>query len=227
MSTFISNERILEKLLHSYQQRTGRRPDLPAVYESGKTVFSAGDHPKGVYYLYKGMVKIVGESEKPGAPIIRIAGPDEFIGYVSLIRQNVYASSAVATERSEVLFIPRQIFLKLLQTDIDFANAVVKTLCEHLSAREGKITELMSKDVKQRLAAFLLSLELAYDLDPDTDNSRILLPKKDIAAAVAATPETISRYLAEFKKSGWIKLHSNGIEVIHRNELLQLSKVRD
>ena len=84
-------------------------------------------------------------------------------------------------------------------------------------------------DGKQRLAALLLSLEMAFEEDPKNKNAiiPIPLPRKDLAGEIGVTPETVSRYLAEFKDKKFIRITDGTIEVINRSALLRLSKVND
>ncbi len=220
-------EKLFDKLLRYYRQQTGNTFDPVKSYKTGDVVFSTGEKPKGIYYLTKGWVKIIQECEQGEKPVLRLAGSNEFIGYVSLLKKQHYTSSAIVVEEADIQFIPKQIFLKLLQTNVEFTNTVIDILCERITSDETRLLHLISKDGKQRLAALLLSLELAYDEDPTYDHSFIRLPKKDIASAIAITPETMSRYLAEFKNKGYIRLTGEGIEVTNKSALLYLSNVKD
>ncbi len=213
------NERLLEKLTQ-YNGKISERS-----YAPGTHIFTAGDKPQGIYYVNEGLVKVIRESEDGKQVLAHILGRNEFMGLVSLVRRSSYFSTAVAIKRAKVQFIPKHVFLKLLQTDIEFANAVVRALCEQLSSSRDRMAHLLTKSAKQRLAALLLSLELAYDEDERYQNALIRLSRKDIAAIIAVAPETISRYLAEFKAKGFITLKGPDIEIENREGLLRLSRV--
>ena len=133
----------------------------------------------------------------------------------------------MVVEDAEIQFIPKQIFLQLLKEDISFTNAVLEILCDHLDHSHNKISDLVGMDGKQRFAALLLSLEMAFDEDGDYENSLIRLQKKDMAAAIGVAPETVSRYISEFRKKRLIQTSGDAIEVLNRVALLRLSKVND
>lgn len=222
-----STTKLLEKLFQAYRQQTGHLPEPPRQYPAGKYVFTEGERPKGIYYINNGWVSVSRESEENHDSVVRLAGPHEFIGYMSLIKRWDYTSSAKVIKEAEIQFIPKPVFLKLLQTDIEFAQGVIETLCIQLTDSQTKIAQLIGKDAKQRLAALLLSLEMAFDEDHDYEDSHIHLPKKDLAAAIAVTPETVSRHLSEFRKKRIIRVSAKQIEILNRSALLRLSKVRD
>ena len=61
------------------------------------------------------------------------------------------------------------------------------------------------------------------DLVEETKNKIVILPmsRKDLASHLGTTPETVSRKLAEFEDSGWIKQHAQReIEVLDLDGLL-------
>ena len=87
-----------------------------------------------------------------------------------------------------------------------FLHLFLEILCNQLADSEQKGVNLIAKDARQRLAALLLLLEMAYDEDSGCENSHIHMPKKDIAGAISVTQETVSRYLAEFKKKDFLCL---------------------
>jgi CRP-like cAMP-binding protein len=198
------------------------------IYKEGETIYEIGEKPKGLYFIKRGQVKILRQGLNGDGPVLtRIAMANEFIGFVSLIKRGGNTSSAVTISEAEVQLIPKHVFLHLLQTDLDFTKLTIEILCELLYDSEQKIVSLIAKSSRQRLAALLLSLELAFDENSQYDDSNIRQPKKDLAAAVGVTPETISRNLAEFKEKGYLETGDDGIEITDQNALFRLSMLND
>jgi CRP-like cAMP-binding protein len=221
------SERLLARLSEYYRKKTGGLPEKAKKYSAGQFVYIEGERPKGIYFVCNGWVKIVREGIHGEELILRLAGKNEFIGFVSLIKRWDYTSSAIAAEGAEVQFIPKAFFLQLLTEDISFANLVLETLCEQLTKGEETISGLIGMGGKQRLAALLIGLEMAFDENKNYENSLVRLPRKDMAAAIGITPETVSRYLAEFKKKKFIRATDGTIEILNRSALLRFSKVND
>ena len=219
--------KVHSKLVEYSHAQAGSELQQFRKYEAGKTVFSSGETPKGIHFISTGRVKIIVEGDSELEPVVRLAGPYEFIGYVSLIRRSHYITTAVVVEEAQIQFIPKDLFLELMHEDVDFANMVVEILCKQIQERETTIENLVTKDAKQRLAMLLLGLEMASEAASGHEGSDIYLPKKEIAATIAVAPETVSRHLSEFEKVGYIKKLSNSIRILDRIQLLNLSEVRD
>lgn len=86
---------------------------------------------------------------------------------------------------------------------------------------------MQTKNVRQRIATALLSFENAYDKTHDKKEAFISLKKKDIAAIVGITPETLSRRLAEFETEGLIELHIKGLKLINQHKLIRIAELID
>lgn len=218
---------MLQKLSRSYKEYTGHDFDTIKHYEPGEHIFSTGEKPVGIYYIRKGCVKIICLEKDGTETILRLAGKNEFIGYRSLINLNAYKTCAVVLEPTDAVFIPKSLFLDLLQKDIEFANTVVKIICEEVDDTETKFTDFVTKSGKQRLATLLASLKLSYQDDPAFKNDHIRLQKKEIAKAIGVTPESISRFLAEFKNEGIIETVEGNIKITDNKALLKIANIYD
>lgn len=220
-----------EKLFHflsaAYEQVTHHDIPMTHLARRGDYIFKEGTISHGLYYIRSGWVKIIGTNKIGEETVLHLATTNEFIGFLSLINQRNYVTSAVTIEDAEVYFIPKQIFTQLLQTDIEFAKLVIEILYERIVRMEEADKEKRSMDVSQRLASLLLALEYAYDLNPKYKSKFIRLPKKDIAAILSIQPETLSRALKEFSKKQLIVLHDRSIELVDHDALIAMSKMVD
>lgn len=100
-------------------------------------------------------------------------------------------------------------------------------LADELVETETHLDTLLTKNIQERIANLLLSLEQSSDADPTFNDSLIRLPKKDLAAIVNITPETLSRHLKMLDDEGLIDNNKNHIELLNRNELLKKSNLVD
>lgn len=79
---------------------------------------------------------------------------------------------------------------------------LLRALSDRLDAAERRLTRT-SREVPARLASYLL--ELPATLRPDgTASVSWTIPKKDVAALLGTTPESLSRALASLKRRGLI-----------------------
>lgn len=218
---------LFTKLTESYAELTDTPIQEAKKYKKGSLIFEQGQVPRGVYYIKSGWVKISKIGADGNEKTLRLVTKNQFIGYLSLIKQWKFQSSAIAVTDCEVYFIPKQIFLTLLAKDNDFASLVVEILADELTESENHIDTLLCKNVQERLTNLLLGLQQAFDYNTEFDDSFIRLPKKELASIINITPETLSRHLSALNENGFIENTKNHIELLNRNELLKKSNLRD
>lgn len=222
MKTHSNDGELFDELSKFYEEISGQKLPGEGHYKRGDEIFRQGQHPKGVYFIKSGSVKITRNNHE--APVtVRLAGDGEFIGYISLIKQWDYQSSALALEPSVVYFIPGDIFLENMKTNVKFANLVLDIICSHINDRDETLTDMVTKSVQQRLAILLLTL------DHNPNDGKIALVKRDLASILNIKPETLSRNLVKLEKLNAVKLYqvTNEIEILSREKLLELSEVTD
>lgn len=83
----------------------------------GVTLFAEGDEADGAYVVQEGSFNLVARESGASTAV----GPGALIGEVALISETRRPVSAVAREPSSVVRIPRQLFLKMLESDADAA----------------------------------------------------------------------------------------------------------
>lgn len=220
-------KKLFTKLTETYAELTDTPIQEAKKYKKGSLIFEQGQVPRGVYYIKSGWVKISKIGADGNEKTLRLVTKNQYIGYLSLIKQWKFQSSAIAVTDCEVYFIPKQIFLTLLEKDNDFASLVVEILADELTESENHIDTLLCKNVQERLINLLLGLQQAFDYNTEFDDSFIRLPKKELASIINITPETLSRHLSALNENGFIENTKNHIELLNRNELLKKSNLRD
>lgn len=197
------------------------------TYKKGEFIYTKGETPQGVYFMKYGWVKIFRDGKGTEEVILHILGHNEFIGYIPLLKETKYNNYAQALEYSELYFIPKNIFLSLLRENVDFAQLIIQMLCNEIWSNEEQIVSLHSKRIDSRLATLLLGLEQASDNNTVHNDSLIRIPKKDLARIINISPETLSRYLNKFQKSGLLKSVNGMIGLLKKDKLYQMSKMDD
>lgn len=80
----------------------------------GETVYTKGEPSQGAHVLIKGVLKSdFGDDNKIESAIID--APFTLFGELSLIMEREHSSTLSALEPSQILFVPRPIFLKLIE----------------------------------------------------------------------------------------------------------------
>jgi CRP/FNR family transcriptional regulator len=176
-----------------------------------------GSYPRGVFCLNHGKVKVFARGDEGKEQIIHIAKPGEIIGFRAMLSGDPYRVSAETLEECAVCFIAKDEFFKMIDTNSEFRNEIIKGLSKELGERAVSITDMAQKSVRERMAASLLQLQDIYGEDP------INLSREDLANFVGTATETLIRFLKEFKEEGLIEIQTRKVFIVNSAKLHQLS----
>jgi CRP/FNR family transcriptional regulator len=129
---------------------------------------------------------------------IRVIGANEVFAEVILFESDRYPVTAECIAGTRLVALPRTEIHRLLG-DPDFRAGFVGHLMSKMRYLTGRIRELTLDDVETRFFAFLNE---HYGDAPDIE---VDISKKDLAAAIGATPESLSRLIARLTRDGAIE----------------------
>jgi CRP-like cAMP-binding protein len=225
-NSILNSKYLFRKLSQFYKLKSGTELFPEKVFNPGEYIFSEGQPSKDIYYIKSGWVKITNLGVEGNQIVVRVADANELIGCFSPVMEfKNHRENAIAVESSVVVIIPNEIFMELLKTDNSCAEKYINILSSYLLRSQEQIAGLLSQTVEQRLANFLLVLEQAYSGSEEQllANGHIHMPKKEIAAAIGTTPESLSRNLAILSSQGIIVLHTKTIELLDKEQLRQIA----
>lgn len=169
-------------------------------YEKGEMIYTAGDKGERLFVIHKGKVKITRFSDLGKEQVIRILGPGDFMGELSLFVPTPLTDNGEALENTTVCVIDGE---KLKGLMVKYPTIALKVL-EELSTRLGKAENLIESlgihDVETRIAKTIL------DLANDKGEVALRMSKGNLASHIGMSQETLSRKLSYFQDMGWIKL---------------------
>jgi len=196
-------------------------------YKKRHHIFKEGSYPHGLYCLNSGKVKLFQMAENGREQIVRLAKPGDVLGYRSLLSGEQYTSTAEAIEDCSVCFIPKEVVMKMLQTNSSLSMNIMKLLSGDLKKAEHTITELAQKPVRERMAEVLLLLKEIYGFEKDNVTLGVILTREEISNIAGTATETSIRILAEFKDEGLIKFNGKKIVIPDLKKLTYAANVHD
>lgn len=188
-----------------------------SYYKINNALFTEGSYPRGVFCLNHGKVKIFARGDEGKEQIIHIATPGEIIGFRAMLSGEPYRVSAKTLEECAICFIGKEDFFKLMDSNTEFRNEIIRGLSKELGERAVSITDMAQKSVRERLAASLLQLQEIYGKDP------INLSREDLANFVGTATETLIRFLKEFKEDGLIEIRTRKLLILNSTQLHQIA----
>src|SRR5258708_4303572 len=112
------------------------------VYPKGSLLFVEGEAPRGVFILCNGRAKLTTTSSEGRTLIVKIAGPGELLGASAAILDKPYELSGETLEPSQVNFIRRDDFLRLLSSHSEACMHTADQLSEKYSSAQPAIRTL-------------------------------------------------------------------------------------
>lgn len=203
---FINEARALEALAHLPENRETR------LYRKKDMIFHEGEHPRWLFYVEKGKVKIYKTAEDGRELIVKIADPGDFLGYLALFQEASYTENAAALEDASIKMIPKMDFLALVFGNRDVASCFIKMLAGHVREQEQHLLQLAYNSVRKRVAIALTELAGEH-------NEGIRMFREDLASIVGTAKETLVRTLADFKSEGLIEINEGFITLLKPEKL--------
>lgn len=193
-------------------------------YRKGETVFHEGDRCQSVFAICEGSVKLVTTSNEGRVLLHRFARPGEVLGLADVLEPAPYDCSAIAAENSILAVIPRETFLRFIGSYPQACLGLTIALSEQykFAQREAKFLGF-GETSTVRLAQLLLEWSAEHRV-PGEDGLHIDgVTHGDLAQAIAATRETVTRLLGRLSRAGIIERRTSSIVVLRPDELVRIS----
>lgn len=208
------------------QNLSGERLDRIAkiaimqTVQNGDLLFSEGERCQGIFLILSGRIKTFKISGAGREQIMGLLGAGDCLAGVPAFDGHCYAAFAVALEYVELLYFPREAFLKLVQQDAILAFNLLTIFSRHLRRFSQLIEDLSLKDVSGRLATYILRLS------HQSANSRgveLAITKGQLAAFMGTIPETLSRALQKMGHDGLLTVDGPKIKILDFQRLQALA----
>jgi len=215
-----------EHLLLDLSQRVHdglRAIAVPVSYKKGAILFVEGQRPEGVYILTTGRAKLSASSPDGKALLLRMAEPGEVIGLPGTVSGQAYALTAEALEPLRAEFIPRLPFLQFLREHGEAALRVAQIMTDIYHATFQEVRYLgFSASASEKLARLLLDFAASRPDSGARFPAVFSFTHEEIAETIGTARETVTRILAEFKRTRLIETHGPTMVITNRQGLEKL-----
>lgn len=167
-------------------------------YAKGETIYLAGNEGKKLFVIHSGRVKISRISPGGKSQVLRVLGPGDFMGELTLLSDAPLSDYAEAVEPCTMCMVEGQRLKTLMGIYPSIALKVMQVLSSRLEKAETLIEGITLHPAEQRLASALLELSAGrHELE-------LPLTKGDFASQLGMTQETLSRKLSGLQDQGYI-----------------------
>jgi CRP/FNR family transcriptional regulator len=218
----VSNLCLVKGLESEGLEKLGDIATAPKPLRKNRHLYRQSDEFSSLYFIRSGFVKSYVTNANGDELAVSFLMPGEIIGLEGLyLKQN--ASSIVALEDTYLCEVPYKALEKLCNSE----PILQKRFCELQSKRIVQELEMVmlrgQKTALHRLVAFLFNLSQRFELLRLSPVSfRLPMTRKDIAACLGLTIETVSRLFTILQKQNLIKAEGRHITLtgLRRDEYL-------
>ncbi len=188
------------------------------TYDQGALVFTQGEQARGLFLVVTGAVRLYQSSEEGKEQVLHYARPGESFNDVAAFDGGPCPASALAVERTTLLFVPREVLLEVLQRYPQAALSALETLAGRLREVARLVEALSLKNVTARVAAVLLRLSDVGDPIP-------LPTRQELAAMAGTVREVATRALTTLEGKGLIRIGPGRlVTILNRQGLERVSE---
>jgi CRP/FNR family transcriptional regulator len=184
--------------------------------DKGEQIFSEGMDATAFFIVVAGRVKIYKLSPDGKEYTLHIHGPGDLVAEAAIFDSMVYPASCMAMEDTILVRISREGFLKLIKEYPELSLKMMSGYSKRLRQFVVKIEELSLKDIKSRLAGYLLENST---VENGVNVCHLTYSKKELSSLLGTIPETLSRALAFLKQKKLIVEKDNRIIITDPEKL--------
>jgi CRP-like cAMP-binding protein len=184
-------DRVLEALAAASRTRAVSKDEF---------LFFDGEEARAAWIVAAGRVAVLKESVDGRTQILRI-------WEVALFGGGCYPASAQALEDVQVLRVPRDAMIRILEAEPTLSLVMLGEMAKRLRHLVGLAEDLSLKEVPARLAAYLIGLSE----DQGAEAVRLGVSKGRLAAILGTIPETLSRVLGRMSDQGMLEREGRAV----------------
>lgn len=184
-------------------------------YRKGTIVFNEGDPGDVIYFVKEGKVRVTRLAAGGQEQVLRVWTPGSALGLVVLADKAPYPATAQVVEDAVLYAIRVDDLFPLLPESTALAANAFKLVGQRLRLARDTAHDLAVHTTHGRLASLIL--KLSEERGGTTFN--LGLTHQDIAGMIGTSRETVTRVLADFRRTGCIKVEGENLVITNEKKL--------
>jgi CRP/FNR family transcriptional regulator, cyclic AMP receptor protein len=184
-------------------------------YRKGTIVFNEGDPGEVIYFVKEGKVRVTRLSAGGQEQVLKVWNPGSAVGLVVLADKAPYPATAQVVDDAVLYAIRVDDLMPLLPESGPLAANCFKAVGQRLRLARDVAHDLAVHGTHGRLASMLLKASE----EQGGERFALGLTHQDIAGMIGTSRETVTRVLADFRRTGCIKVEGEDIIITNDKKL--------
>lgn len=190
-------------------------------FNRGEIIFHQESPCLGIFCIESGSVKLYSQEEDGREIINKLQNGGDILGHTGLFGKQQYIESAKALEPTKCCFIDSACMKELLAKSSTLTMDLILKMSEDLIESNTKTADMVRKNVRERLATYLLKMSESSGED---QNFKLQLSREEMASLLGTAHETIIRCISEFKELGYIAEKNRILYILKKDSLQALGR---
>lgn len=171
------------------------------TYPKNVILIHEGDSNASLYALLSGTVKIYTCNADGREALLRILGPGDYFGELTLLDDQPRAASVMTLEPCRAAVLTREVFIEQLNRNSELALGLLKSLSGKVRWQNEVTKSLALDSVYERLCRLL------HELAEPCDGHAVIegVSQRELAERVYASREMITAIFRDLKTGGYIE----------------------
>ena len=215
---FLGNIPLFSQLGETSIQALARSSRFQHI-RNGEILFLQSDPSEFVYVVRSGEIAIVLSSPDGRDMMINRMRRGDIFGELGILTARSRSTSAVARADSDILVIPAEVFLRLVDEEPSLARRILKITAERLQRSGEREGALAFMDAQARLARLLLELE-----KDEKAKGYVTISQEELADRTGLIRQTVAKVLGKWRRAGWLITGRGRILLLNHDALAELEK---
>jgi CRP-like cAMP-binding protein len=143
----------------------------------------------------------------------------EMFGELGILTKKPRSTSAIARTNCELLVIPKQAFLSVMDEEPKLARLILEITASRLQMSSERESALVFMDAQARLAQLLLELD-----KQEQETGYITISQDELAHRTGLIRQTVAKALGKWRRKGYLLTGRGRIVLLNHKALRDMAK---
>jgi CRP-like cAMP-binding protein len=215
--TCVNENCFIKKHIHHPEMKSYIEQKHTIICKKSQQFIIEGAPVHGLYFIYKGKVKIVKTGINGREQIVRLTKNGDAVGFRGFGTSKKYLIGASVLEDTILCNFSTEVLMKMLNNIPEFTLDLMLFYAEELNKSENDVRKIAHMSVRERVIDTLLYLLRKFG--QSNGYLDVELSRKEISDFAGTTEEQVIRVISSLKKESLIKAKGKQLGIIKVDQL--------